>query len=167
MILFSTDAEESPATITVPLVQMATTKQSVSKETLEERRKIADGEKLLREMEDELRRLHTAGQLAIDRLEAENRELRDALNEIRDSKRDRTIRVSSQSPIEMYAEILDHLSSYDSAFNTQDHLPRIVVVGDQSAGKTSVLEMIAQARIFPRGAGEMMTRSPVQVRDVA
>eukprot|EP00053_Salpingoeca_punica_P018575 m.182669 g.182669 ORF g.182669 m.182669 type:complete len:956 (-) comp17462_c0_seq2:449-3316(-) len=95
----------------------------------------------------------------IDRLSEENQELRRVMivDELRNVKQ------GPRRAIDIFSDILDLRSRHDSAFQAHDHLPRVVVVGDQSSGKTSVLEVIVRARVFPRGLGEMMTRAPIQV----
>ncbi|XP_072933806.1 dynamin-like GTPase OPA1, mitochondrial [Epargyreus clarus] len=117
-------------------------------------------EKRVHALQEEVLALQARYQRELQRLEQENRELRQQNMLLRQGRQPPPKKMK-RSLIDMYSAVLDELAGWEAG--EAGRLPRVVVVGDQSAGKTSVLEMIAQARIFPRGAGEMCTRAPVKV----
>ncbi|XP_038217260.1 dynamin-like 120 kDa protein, mitochondrial isoform X2 [Zerene cesonia] len=117
-------------------------------------------ERRVHALQEEVLALQARYQRELQRLEQENRELRQQ-NMLLRQGRQPSAKKMKRSLIDMYSAVLDELAGWEAG--EAGRLPRVVVVGDQSAGKTSVLEMLAQARIFPRGAGEMCTRAPVKV----
>ncbi|BFG04647.1 dynamin-like 120 kDa protein mitochondrial [Drosophila madeirensis] len=130
--------------------------------TDESRKKFEKMQNQVETLQTEIMNVQIKYQKELEKMEKENRDLRTQYILLKTNKKSSAKKIK-KSLIDMYSEVLDELSGYDTGYTMADHLPRVVVVGDQSSGKTSVLESIAKARIFPRGSGEMMTRAPVKV----
>ena len=67
-------------------------------------------------------------------------------------------------PLKIVANCLKHLQDLSQErFNYNDLFPKLVAVGGQSAGKSSVVETMVGHAILPRGS-DIVTRCPIHIR---
>lgn len=97
------------------------------KKTEEERIKNLSLQKKLESAQEELMRTQIRYQKELERLEKENKDLKQRL--LLKTNSAMAKKQIKKSLIDMYSEILDELSGYDSSYSHADHLPRVVVIG--------------------------------------
>ena len=97
------------------------------------------------ELQKEILLAEMRHQKQVKRLESENDELHARLAKSKNFAKTE-VGETKVSMVELYSTVLDALENSKSqlAYVEQPELPRVVVVGDQSSGKTSVLELVAK-----------------------
>lgn len=76
-------------------------------------------------LQEELMNIQLKYQKELEKIEKDNKELKKQLLLQNEKLRGGKVRKMKKTLIDMYSDVLDELSEYDSAYNVQDHLPRV------------------------------------------